>query len=219
MKPSLLLRLTVIGIAALYLGLLIGFTVGFGGDLPAAAWVGLAVVAVVVSVVAVATIALFERVEMDAGTNAEMALPPAEDGRQRVLVVADVGCEGSEACPLILSRIDRASSPEVLVVAPAIGSPLHHLTDDGVDERATAGRRLDEIVSLLRQEGIRAYGMVGSDVPLEAIQDALAVFPANEIVVLAPPSDRSAWSEHDLVERTRTTFARPVTQVALPRAA
>jgi hypothetical protein len=219
MRPSLLLRLSVIGVAALYLGLLIGFTVGFGGDLPTAAWVGLAVVTVIVSVIAVATIALFERVEAGAGTSGEMALAPVEDGRRRVLVVADVGCEGSDACPLILSKIGRASGPEVLVVAPAITSPLHHLTDDESHERATAGRRLDEIVSLLRQEGVRAHGMVGSDLPLEAIQDALAVFPANEIVVLAPPSDRSAWSERDLVERTRTTFARPVTQVALPRAA
>ncbi len=219
MRPSSLIRLFVVGVAALYLGLLIGFTVAFAGDVPAAAWVGFAVVALLVTVLVLATIVLFERVEAGAGTTREMALPPSSDGRHRVLVVADVGCEGSDACPLILSRIDPGSRPEVFVVAPTIASPLHHLMDDETRERASAGRRLTEIVLLLRQEGVEARGMIGSDLPLEAIQDALAVFPADEIVVLAPPSDRSAWSERDLVQRARATFGRPVTPVPLPRAA
>lgn len=219
MRPSSLLRLLVVGVAVLYLGLLIGFTIGFSENVPTAAWVGFAVVAFVVTALVLATIVLFERVESTGGRSAEMALPPERDGRKRVLVVADVGCEGSEACPLILSRLDRDANPEVLVVAPTIASPLRHLFDDEARERASARLRLHEVVALLRHEGVNAQGMIGSDLPLEAIQDALAVFPATEIVVIAPPEDASAWSERNLVERARSTFARPVTQVALQRAA
>jgi hypothetical protein len=219
MRPDSPLRLFVVGVGAFYLALLVGLTIAFADDVPPAAWVGFAVVTCVVAALVLAAIGLFERIDRDAGTDAAAALATADDGRRRVLVVADVGCDGKEACGRLLSTIARGSSPEVFVVAPTIASPLHHMTDDEGRERTTAGRRLDEIILLLKEERIEAHGMVGSDLPLEAIQDALAVFPASEIVVLAPPGESSAWSERDLVERTRSTYARPVTHVALPRAA
>ena len=212
MKPSVLLRGFVVGTAVLYLGLVIGFTLAFADGMPTAAWVGFGVVALVVTTVAAATIVLFERINSRAGAERGTTAPPASDGRQRVLVVADVGCAGAGMCPYILSRIHSRSNAEVFVVAPAIGSPLHHLTDDDGQERATAGHRLDEIVSLLKADGVEARGMIGSDLPLEAIHDALAVFPADEIVILAPPSELTTWSEVDLVDRVRSTFGRPVTE-------
>jgi hypothetical protein len=89
--------------------------------------------------------------------------------------------------------------------------------DDEDRESASAGRRLDEIVSLLRRSGVEAHGMVGSDLPLEAVQDALAVFPALEIIILAPTPATSTWSEQDLVERVRSTYARPVTHLPIIR--
>jgi hypothetical protein len=213
------LRLIVVGVGALYLALLIGFTVGFAGHVPSAAWIGFAIVAVIVATLVTATIALFERSELGASANPAAPLPPLGDGRQRLLVVADAGCRGNDACARIVSRVDRDARPYVRVVAPTIASPLHHMTDDEGRERDGAGRRLDEVVSLLREEGIRARGLVGSDLPLEAIQDALAVFPADEIVVLAPPPHGSAWSERDLVERARAAFGRPVVDVEVARAA
>jgi hypothetical protein len=218
-RTSPLLRLIVGGIAAFYLGLLTGFAIGFGGDLPTGAWVGLAVVAAVVSTLVLVTITVFERIDLGIRTNPAEALSLSDDGRQRVLVVADSGCERESACTGILSRVDRASAPQVLVVAPTIASPLHHMTDDEGRERALAGRRLDEVVSFLKDEGLDARGMIGSDLPLEAIQDALAVFPASEIVVLAPPDESAAWSEHGLIRQVRAAYARPVTHVAVPRAA
>lgn len=219
MRPSGLLRGLVAGAAVLYLGLLIGFTAGFANDVPTTAWVGFGVVAVIATALAVATIVLFERLDASAGTDGTAASRPASDGRQRLLVVADVGCEGTDVCPLILSKIRSRPHADVLVVAPTIASPVHHLMDDEVRERAAAGRRLDEIVSLLKHEGVKARGMIGSDLPLEAIQDVLAVFPAGEIVVLAPPAAASAWSERDLVERARKTFALPLTHIPVTRPA
>jgi hypothetical protein len=219
MRPSALLRGLVVGTAVLYLGLGIGFTLAFVDDVPTAAWVGFGVVALVVTALATATIVLFERIDSRAGVEGGTTAPRASDGRQRVLVVADVGCAGADVCPYILSRIRSRSNAEVFVVAPAIASPLHHLMDDEGRERATAGRRLDEIVSLLKTDGVKVQGMVGSDLPLEAIHDALAVFPADEIVILAPPAEMSAWSERDLVERVRSTFGRPVTEAPVKQPA
>lgn len=60
--------------------------------------------------------------------------------------------------------------------------------------------------------------MIGSDLPLQAIQDALAVFAADEIVILAPPPETSSWSEGDLVDSARSTHGRPVTHLPVARA-
>jgi hypothetical protein len=50
------------------------------------------------------------------------------------------------------------------------------------------------------------------------MHDALALFPADEIVLLTPPPESSAWSERDLVDRARATFRQPVVEVTAPRA-
>lgn len=219
MRPSALLRGLVIGAAVVYLGSIVGLTVAFAGELPPVAWVGLGVVGLVTTTLVTATIVLFERIDARAGTDRRAAAPLVSDGRDRVLVAADVGCAGADVCSVVLTRIGSRSNAEVFVVAPTITSPLHHLMNDEREERASAAVRLDEIVSLLKDEGVVTRGLVGSDLPLEAIQDALAVFPADEIVILAPPVEQSAWSEHDLVERARTAFGRPVIGVPVARAA
>jgi hypothetical protein len=219
MKSSRTLRLFVAGITIAYLAFVVSLTVAVADTMPPIAWVGYGIVALIASTIAVAVVVFFERIEREAGAEAGTALPPATDGRPRVLVVADAACEGRETCTQLLSRIHRGSSPDVLVIAPALASPLHHMTDDEARERVKAHERLAEVVSLLREEGVSAHGLVGSDLPLEAMHDALTVFPATEIVVLAPSSDRRSWSERDLVRRARTTFDRPVTAVSAPRAA
>ena len=92
-----------VGAAVLYLGSVIGFTLAFADGMPTAAWVGFGVVALVVTTLAAATIVLFERIDSRAGTELGTTPPAASDGRQRVLVVADVGCEGP-ICARTFSR-------------------------------------------------------------------------------------------------------------------
>jgi hypothetical protein len=93
------------------------------------------------------------------------------------------------------------------------------MTDDEGQARATAAARLGDVVSFLREEGVAARGIVGSDLPLEAIRDALAIFPATEILVIAPPRDRATWSDRDIAARALETYGRPLTEVVVPRAA
>jgi hypothetical protein len=219
MRSSRPLRLFVAGVTVMYLAFVVSLAVTFADRMPPIAWVGYGVVVMIATTLAVAAIVFFERIEREAGAEAGTALDPATDGRRHVLVVADAGCEARETCTQVLSRIHRGSNPDVLVVAPTLASPLHHMMDDNQDERGNAGERLREVVSFLREEGIAARGLVGSDLPLEAMHDALTVFPATEIVVLAPTDELAEWSERGLAERARTAFARPVAEVAVPKPA
>src|SRR5262249_12265546 len=70
---------------------------------------------------------------------------------------------------------------DVLVVAPALNSRLRHwLSDDGV-ARGRASDRVASFVAGLERRGVRAEGRVGDADPMQAIADALAIFPADEI--------------------------------------
>ena len=58
---------------------------------------------------------------------------------------------------------------------------------------------------------IEARAEVGDADPLSAIGDALAVFPADEVVISTYPPGRSHWHERNLVERTRAAHPVAVT--------
>ena len=66
-----------------------------------------------------------------------------------------------------------------------------------------------------RRSGLRARGQVGDSEPLVAIEDALAEFPADEIVISTHPPQRSRWLEHGVVERAREEVDLPVTHVVV----
>lgn len=79
-----------------------------------------------------------------------------------------------------------------------------YLFDDEAAARDDAQNRLESVLGRLAASGVSARGQVGADHPLEAVEDALAIFDANEIAVIMPPTERESWLEHDLVERLRT---------------
>ena len=56
-------------------------------------------------------------------------------------------------------------------------------------------RRLIEIDRL----GLKAKGEIGDSDPNVAIEDALRVFPADEIVISTHPAERSRWLERGVV--------------------
>ena len=49
--------------------------------------------------------------------------------------------------------------------------------------------------------------------PLMAIEDAIATFPADTIVISTHPAERSRWLKKDLIEQARRKFERPVVHV------
>jgi hypothetical protein len=98
---------------------------------------------------------------------------------------------------------------KVLVVAPALSSWLRCWLSDEDPARRRAEGRLAAVVGRLRRTVVHIEGRVGDADPLQAIADALATFPADEILISARP-ERSIEQVDDLVSRVRERFALTV---------
>ncbi len=133
-----------------------------------------------------------------------------DDDVHRVLVVANETVGGSE---LRREIMERGSLAEVLVVTPALNSRIRHWTSDEDGAREEAQARLDVSVSALSGAGVKVRGQVGDDDPIQAIDDALRSFPADEIVISTHPAGRSNWLEKGVVVRARERYGCPITHV------
>jgi hypothetical protein len=135
------------------------------------------------------------------------------DGRHRVLVVANETVAGRALREEIVRRAGADS--DVLVVTPALNTRIRHWTSDEDAARSAAQTRLDESLAALEAVGVSARGLVGDDDPVQAIDDALRTFPADEIVLSTHPPGRSNWLEAGVVERARERFACPIAHVVV----
>jgi GABA permease len=206
--------LFALGGGVLYLATLLAVTLGWGESLPLLGWIGFAVASTVVFAAGTILAVFLVRSSTRAGSEPPQRRPRRMAGVHRVLVVADEGCSGPALCrPLAASLEGRRT--EVLVVAPALLSPTHFLDSDLDAARAAAERRLAETVAAFEAAGVGARAEVGSESPLEAIADALAVFAADEIVVATPPPERANWLEEHVVERARAVYEQPVSHLVV----
>jgi GABA permease len=130
----------------------------------------------------------------------------------RVLVVANETV-GAEELLAEIRRIEDRRTSTFHVLAPAVADEHGRGTwnQEGAIQRAQA--RLDQMLGVLRSEGLSAEGHVGDMVPLAAIEDTLVTFPADMIVISTHPVARSRWLKKDLVEQARKKFERPVVHV------
>jgi hypothetical protein len=136
--------------------------------------------------------------------------------RRRVLVVAN---ETVEADVLRDTLAANAGVSEVVVVAPALNSRLRHWTSDEDAARAAAEARVARCLAQLAELGVRSDGWVGDADPLVAIEDALVVFDADELLIATHPEERSNWLAHDLVARACARFSLPVVHLVVAAAA
>jgi hypothetical protein len=133
--------------------------------------------------------------------------------RHRILVVANETVAGKALRSEVVRRAREGS--DVLVVCPALNSPLRHWASDEDGARAKAQARLDESLGALAASGVEAQGEVGDADPLQAMDDALRVFGADEIVVSTHPQGRSNWLEKQVIERARERYRVPITHVVV----
>lgn len=136
-------------------------------------------------------------------------------GPRRILVVANETVAGRALRSEVVGRARGHAEAEVLVVCPALNSPLRHWVSDEDAARADAQRRLDASLGALAEEGVAARGEVGDADPLQAIEDALRTFGADELVLSTHPPGRSNWLERDVVEIARERFRCPITHVVV----
>jgi hypothetical protein len=130
----------------------------------------------------------------------------------RILVVANETV-GGETLREVIAQKAEGYDEEVLVVTPALNSPLKHWVSDEDAARAQAQSRLDESLERLRAAGVNVRGEIGDADPLQAIEDALRTFGADEIIISTHPEGRSHWLERGVVGAARDRFAVPITHV------
>ena len=136
------------------------------------------------------------------------------EGERLILVVANETVGGATLRERIRERSEGVRA-EVLVVSPALNTPIRHWASDEDGARAVAEARLRESLSMLRAGGVSARGEVGDAEPLQAIEDALRTFGADEIIISTHPEGRSQWLERGVVSAARERFAVPITHVVV----
>src|SRR5215216_5731540 len=134
--------------------------------------------------------------------------------RKKILVVANETVAGRALRGEIVHRTKEADA-DVLVVCPALNSPLRHWTSDEDGARANAQQRLETSLVALAEEGVEARGEVGDADPLQAIEDALRTFGADEIIISTHPPGRSNWLEKEVIAHARERFDLPITHVVV----
>jgi hypothetical protein len=136
------------------------------------------------------------------------------DGPKKLLVIANETVAGRALRGEIVQRTKDADF-DVLVVCPALNSRIRHWTSDEDHARALAQERLEMSLAALADAGVAARGEVGDDDPIQAIEDALRTFGADEIVISTHPPGRSNWLERGVITRARERFDIPITHVVV----
>jgi hypothetical protein len=139
---------------------------------------------------------------------------PAGDGGRRILVVANETLSGAALRDEIEHRA-QIQEAAVHVVCPALNTKLKHWTSDDDQARSEAHARLQGMLDSLDRDGFTATGDIGDDDPVQAMEDGLRVFGADEVIVSTHPPGRSNWLEKDVVRRARERFDVPITHVVV----
>ena len=113
---------------------------------------------------------------------------------------------------------DEVEGAEVLVVSPAGNrSKVAFWVSDSDDAIAEADAAQEETVERLEEEGVDAAGDTGESEPAVAIQDALATFKADRIVVFSHPEGDRDYREDDGLADAEQRFGIPVTHALIGR--
>lgn len=161
------------------------------------------------ALVAVAIVVVAARARFDEPI--EVGAPPRD--RYLLLVVAIASIEDPSLAGTIAeivsaganaTRTGSEQAPDVLVLAPAMNAPVAHWLSDLRKARFEAQRRLAVSLASLAAAHLDAHGQVGDSDPVQAVEDTLRTFPAQEVVFVAP-SDRARDAE-----QVRRRLDRPV---------
>jgi hypothetical protein len=110
----------------------------------------------------------------------------------------------------------RGQQAEVHVVCPALNiSKFKHWISDEDEARRQAQERLESVVTRLERESVQVRGDIGDADPMQAMEDALRLRPADEAIISTHPPGRSHWLEQGVVERARERFPIPISHVVV----
>ena len=159
------------------------------------------------------------------GGSVDTVEPATVSGKaERVLVFANQTVAAVELLGE-LRNIDQTGHAQYFVCVPAnpVDTGVAKATGAVWVEEATveaARKRLGDILSALRAEGLSAEGDIGDFLPMRALEQVVAAFIPDRLVVTTHPEEFSPWLHHNVVERARRAYpAIPVTQVISRRPA
>jgi hypothetical protein len=108
---------------------------------------------------------------------------------------------------------DDLDGAEVLVVSPAVNESAVAFwvsdSDEAIDDAESAAERT---AAALRESGARARATTGESEPLLALQDALATYPADRVLVFVREEDAARYREDDVIGEAQRRFGVPVTE-------
>ena len=113
---------------------------------------------------------------------------------------------------------EEVRGAEVLVISPATNrSKVAFWVSDSDEAIAEAEAAQEETVERLEEEGVDAAGDTGESEPAVALQDALATFPADRVVVFSHPEGDRDYREDEGLADAEKTLGVPVTHALIER--
>jgi len=153
----------------------------------------------------------------------------------RILVVANQTLGGTELLEVLRSRVAQqrcelhvvvpltpmksanpggGTTPIAMLAAGGAGMAVAHGGEGDEDVSVkTAEVHLSRAIDQFRRLGVDVSGDIGHRDPVHAIQEALRLKPADEVVLATLPPGISRWLRQDVVHRARRAVAVPLTHV------
>ena len=120
---------------------------------------------------------------------------------RNIVVVANETAASRALADLIESKA-KDGDVQVTVVAP-VNQPRQGYVVYYDTRRASARRRLDKVLGLLRDAGIPAEGVVVECDPVSALRDAIDQLEPDEVIVSTHPQPKSGWLRRNAVDQMR----------------
>jgi hypothetical protein len=136
--------------------------------------------------------------------------------KRRVLVVTTGPVDEDALREEVRERVSGEDA-EIHVVAPAAElSRLQWLASDEDRARAKAGKVARETTEAVEETGSVEGAEVGDPDPVQAIEDALRTFPADELIFVTRSGEDATWLEEGSPEEAFERFHLPTTHLVLP---
>jgi hypothetical protein len=127
----------------------------------------------------------------------------AQKKPRQILVVANETVVSPALCERIKEKAQTDGDVIVTVLAP-VNQPRQGYVVYYDTRRASARRRLDKTLELLRNEGVAATGVVVEADPVSALRDAIDQLQPDEVIVSTHPQRHSGWLRRNAVDQMRT---------------
>ena len=128
----------------------------------------------------------------------------------RLLIAVGEPASTPEDLPFgVRTLLDAAE--EILVIAPTLPKRFEWLASATDKAREQADERLQAVLGQLDAIGTEAAGVVGSDDPFVAFEDAIREFSPDHLLIALRGQDRADWQERGLLDQLFERFALPMT--------